>query len=124
MVHAAILSAEEVIGACFCRLKPLVRISSGQHIGLESERRNVEGVDGIFGCHYQSYLPANGYVEFVDFALSGRMLDLPHPLLPDNVDLTGTIWFSCLLEINLRSPNKNTHCNEERNYGPKGLEPM
>ena len=45
MIHAAILSAEEVIGSRLGRFKPFGRVLAGHHIGLDAKCGNEDVVD-------------------------------------------------------------------------------
>src|SRR6185369_4896574 len=60
----------------------------------------------------------------VDLSLTSRVLNLPHPLFADNVDLNCILRRRRLLKIDFGRPPKNGHGNQEGNDGPKCFELM
>ena len=54
---------------------------------LDAKRRHEETVNDILRRHHQPDLFVDRNMQRIDLALTARVLDLPHPLLPDDVDL-------------------------------------
>ena len=59
-------------------------------------------------------LAPDGNVKFVNLTLARRMLNLPHPLFSDNVDLHRIVRWPRLLEKELSAPGEHGHRNDER----------
>ncbi len=76
----------------------------------------------IFGGHDQFDLAVYRNVQFVDLALTGGMLELPHPLFTDDVDFLGIFWRPVLDKVNFRAPEKNRHGNQQGNHRPESLQ--
>ena len=122
MIHAAILRAEEVIApgpGCF---EPFTGVLAGHDVGLDAKRRHEQIVNHVFGGHDQFDLAADGHVQFVNLALPGRVLKLPHPLLADDVNLHRVLGRTILSEINLRAPGEDAQGNQQRNHRPESFE--
>ena len=119
MVHPAILSAEEVIRAGLCRFEPLTRVSTWYDVGLDAKGGHKKVVDGVFRGHNELDLSAYGNVKFVDLTLPGGVLDLPHPLLTDYINLIRVLRRSRLFEIELSTPRKYAHRDDEGNDRPE-----
>ncbi len=58
-----------------------------QHVHLDAQRRQVEGVDHVLRDHVHDDVLADRHVQVVDLGLAAGMLELPHPLPADGVDL-------------------------------------
>ena len=86
VVGAAVLRAEQVIGARPRRLEPDGGVAAGQDVHVDAEVRHEKAVDHVLGGQQQLERPADRDVQFVDLALPFGVLDLPHPLLADDVD--------------------------------------
>src|SRR5262249_23810595 len=115
------LRAEKVIAAGFSHFKPFHRVFAGHDIDLGAKRRHEEVVNYIFRRHDQFDLSPDRDVQFVDFALTGRMLKLPHPLFTDDVDLERIFRWPVLFEIDFGTPDKEAERNQKWNYRPKRL---
>jgi hypothetical protein len=61
-------------------------------------------------------------VQFVDLALPFLMLQLPHPLLADRVDLDGVVRRLAGGEVNARAPGEHHHGDAERNHAPQNFQ--
>ena len=109
MIHAAVFRAEKVIASRLRGFKPFRRVLAGHHIGLDAKRRDEDVVNHIFGCHDQFDLAADGHMQFIDLALAGRMLKLPHPLFADDVNFQSILSRPILGKINLRAPQEDRH---------------
>src|SRR5258708_37833414 len=102
MVHAAVLSAKKVITSGLRRFEPFGGVSAGNHVGLDAKRRHKDVVNDVFGGHDQTDLAAHGNVQFVDLALPRSMLELPHPLLADDINFDSIPGRTVLVKVNLR----------------------
>ena len=87
VIHSAVLSTEQVIRSGLGRFKPLRRVLAGHDVSFHAKRRNEEVVNHVFGGHDQLDLLSNRHVQLIDLALASRMLNLPHPLFANDVDL-------------------------------------
>ena len=88
VIHAAVLGAEQVVTSRAWWLQTIAVVYlPGHDVRLDPKRRNEEVVNHVFGGHDQFDLAADRHVQFVDLALAGRVLKLPHPLLADDVNL-------------------------------------
>ena len=54
---------------------------------LEPKGWYIEAMDDVIGGHQQFNGVSHWYVQFVDLALSIGMLQLPHPLFSEHVDV-------------------------------------
>ena len=61
-------------------------------------------------------------MQLIDFALAGGVLELPHPLLADDVNLHRIFRRPRLRKVNLRAPNEHAQGDQQRNHGPERLE--
>ena len=64
-----------------------------------------------------------GHVQFVDLAPAFRMLDFPHPLLPNDVHVLSALRRRLTIHIYLGAPDEHDERNEERHGSPKQLQP-
>ncbi len=119
MIHAAVLGAEEMVTPGLRRFEPFGGVAAGHDVGFNPKCRNKDVMNYILRSHDQFDLAADGYVQFVDLTLTGGMLKLPHPLFADNVDFNRVLRRPVLVKINFRSPKKDTHRNQQRNYRPE-----
>ena len=61
-------------------------------------------------------------VQFVDLALPFQVLQLPHPLLADRVDLDGVVGRFAGREEDARAPGEHHHGETEGNHAPQNLQ--
>ena len=99
-------------------MKPRRGIAAGQHILLDAEGGNIKAVDHILRGENHLDVAAHGDVKFVDLALTFLVLQLPHPLLGDDIDFGRASGRRALLEVNHRAPNKDNEENEQWNHRP------
>ena len=118
VVRAAVLRAEKMILARLARLEPDARIAARQNVHMDPEGRDKEAVNDVLGSHHKLKGLADRYVQFVDLALTLGVLDLPHPLLSDDINFGSVLGRSAFLEIDQSSPAKDHHKNEEMNCAP------
>ena len=86
VLRAAVFGAEQMIGAGLGGVEPRDGVAAGQHVLLHAEGGDEEAVNHVLRGHDQLDVAADGNVQFVDLALAFGVLDLPHPLLGDDVD--------------------------------------
>jgi hypothetical protein len=97
------------------RFEPLGNILARKNISLNPKRGHKEIMDRVFRSHDEFDLAADRDVEFIDFALPGSVLDLPHPLLANYIDLDEAFRRLRLLKVKLGSPKEKAHRNYEGN---------
>ena len=118
--HATELAAKNVEAAEPRRLEPLLRVAARHHVLLGAEGRHVEIVDHVLGGHQETHRATHRHVEFVQLALALGVLDVPHPLLADDVDLqrigVGRWDFQPVIEG--RAPDEETHRDHQRDGAP------
>src|ERR1043165_690387 len=119
MIHAAILGAEEVVTARLGRLEPLSGVPAGHDVHLDSKGGDEDVVDHVLSRHDQFNLTTYGHVQLINFALAGRMLELPHPLFADYIDLQSVLRRTVLGEINFRAPDEDAHRDHQRDNRPQ-----
>src|SRR5262245_44832962 len=119
MLSAAILSTEEMIGPYLVRFEPSGCIPSRHHISFDAKCRHVKAVDDIFRSHGQLDSPVQGKMKFINFALTSGMLQLPHPLFADDINLHGIVRRARDREVDTRPPDKHYHHQNERDRRPE-----
>ena len=73
---------------------------------LDAERRNGKVVDHVLRRHHQLDRPPDRQMQGVDLALAAGMLDFPHPLLADDVDLQGVGRRLEQPDVEIRAPDE------------------
>ena len=122
MVGAAVLGAEEVVLAHLGRREPGGGVAAGNRVLLGAERGHKETVDGVFRRHGEPHRPSHGNVQLVDFPLPPQVLEFPHPLLADDVDIQGVVRRPAFVEVDAGAPGEHHHGESERNHAPQDLE--
>src|SRR5437899_768334 len=115
MIHAAVFGAEKVITSRFGPFEPFGGVFAGHDVSLDAKGGHEHVVNHILAGHDQFDLLTNWNMQLIDFALTSRMLKLPHPLLADNINFQRILWRTILGEVNLRSPNEDAHRNDQGN---------
>ena len=87
MSGPAELSAEEMEDARLGRPEAGLDIPARQDVLLDAKGGHRERVDDVLRSHVEPHRLVHRHVKRVDLARAVRVLDLPHPLLGDNVDL-------------------------------------
>src|SRR4051812_37883362 len=100
MARATILGAEDMERPRHRRLAPNGRIPvrTGYNIFLHAEGRHVKTVDDVLGGADEPDLLTDRNMKLIDLALSFGMLEFPHPLLTDDVDVHRVVWNRVLIE--------------------------
>src|SRR2546425_5710329 len=121
MIHAAVFGTEKVITSRFGCFEPFGGVFAGHDVGLDTKGGYEHVVNHILAGHDQFDLATNRNMQLIDFALTSRMLELPHPLFADNVNFQSVLWWTILGKVNLRSPNEDAHRNDQGNDRPERL---
>src|ERR1019366_2970542 len=103
-------------------LKPERGVAPGQYVLLDAEGGDKEAVNHVLRSHEELDVLASGNVQLVDFALPLHVLDLPHPLLGDDVDFGGVGGRSAFLEVKDRAPDEEGQHHKERDNRPGEFE--
>ncbi len=122
MLGSAIFGAEEVIASRLSGGEPHGVIAAGNHVVLHAERRDKETVNDVLRCQRQPYRLAHRDVQLVNFALALGILNLPHPLLADNVNVHCARRRAGALKEYLRAPPEKRQHDDERNHRPGNLQ--
>src|ERR1700742_1742763 len=104
MVRAAVFGAEQRVCTGLRRLEPKLCVATGNNVLLDSEGRDVEAVYHVLGRHRQLDARADWHVKLVDLALTGLVLELPHPLLRNDVNLHRVSRRAVRLEVGRSAP--------------------
>ena len=124
MSGPAELSAEEVEDARLGRPKAGLDIPPWQDVLLDAKGRHRERMDDVLRSHIEPHRLVHRHVKRVDLSRAVRVLDLPHPLLGDNVDLHRVAWRQKLRHFVRPGPPKQHQESEQSGAGPSDLEFM
>ncbi len=91
---------------------------------MHAEFRDEEVVNDVLRDHDQSDGLVDRDVEIVDLRLSGRMLELPHPLFRHDVDVHGLGRHPLDVEVDPRGPYEKAHEHDERDDDPRHLDQL
>ena len=61
-------------------------------------------------------------MKLIDLAPAGGMLDLPHPLTPDDINVHRLIGHTRVRNVETRSPREHHERDQERHHTPRDLE--
>jgi len=89
VVRAAILRAKEMIAASFGGAKPHGVVVARDDVHFDAESGDVEIVNDVFAGEDELDVAADGNVKLIDFTAAIGLLNLPHPLLADDVEVEG-----------------------------------
>ena len=120
----AVLGAEEMVRPRHRRLEPGLGVAAGQRVLLHAERRHVEAVDHVLRRQQHLHRPRDRHVQLVDLPLAAQMLELPHPLLADAVELERVGRRRVREEEHVRAPDVREEKDDERDDAPGDLEPV
>jgi len=114
---------EQVVASGRRRLEPDLHVAPGNDVGLHAKCRHEPVVDDVFRRRDQPDGAAGGNMQLVDLTLAVEMLELPHPLLPDDIDVDARRPAGRDIAIvQARAPDEDHHRDHERNHGPRELE--
>src|SRR5262249_40046449 len=122
VARAAIFSAEQVIAPRCGRFEPDARVSTGHDVGLHAEGRYEDVVNHVLGRHDEFHRPAHWHVQLVDLSCAAEWLELPHPLLADDVHVFGVGWRRGHREEHAGAPKEDYERDEQRDDRPGDLE--
>ena len=118
MIGAAILRAKQTILADLGGAEPQGVVASRHDVHLDAERRNIEIVNHVFAAQDELDVAIHGNVELVDFAAAIRLLQPPHPLLADHVDVQGILRSGSKVDVENRTPSEHAESDEQGDAGP------
>src|SRR5258708_8626748 len=107
-----------MISSRFGRTKPHGCVPAGEYVLFHAERRNVKTMNYVLRSHDQLNVAPNGHMQLIDLADALHVLQLPHPLFCNYINLAGVLRRSAHLEEKNCTPNKDDDKNAERNNGP------
>ena len=122
--RAAVLGAEQVIGARHRRLEPRLGVAARHRVLLHAELGHEEAVDDVLRGEEDLDGSRDRHVQLVDLALAAQVLELPHPLLADTIDLEGVGGRGVGPEVDVRPPDVREEEDDQRHYRPRDLEPI
>ena len=79
-------------------------------------------MDHILRSHHELNGPAGRNMKRIDFFLAAPMLDLPHPLLSDDIDLKRIRGGLKESNVEIRTPEKEAKKHQKRREGPGDFE--
>ena len=88
MADAAKLGASQIVDAGFVGLEPERGRLTGQQVLLDAKLGQIQRMDHVLAGEDHPHRLAGGHGEPIDLALAAGMLELPHPLQADAIDLT------------------------------------
>ncbi len=100
------------------RAEPHRIVPPRHHVHLHPERRHVKIVDHVLAAHDQLYVAVHRDVQLVDLFPSVRLLQLPHPLLPNEIYVQRILRRDPVIHVNRRAPSENPDSNDRRNQRP------
>src|SRR5580704_11343189 len=118
VVGAAILRAKEMILANFGGPEPQRVVTPGYNVHFRAEGGHVEIVDDIFAAHDELDVPIDRNMQLINFLAAVGLLQSPHPLLADDIDVQGVSGRSAEIDIDERAPGKNDHGDRGGDQGP------
>src|SRR6267378_6932171 len=104
MICAAILLAEEVVAPGLGGTEPHRIVVAGNDVHLDAESGDGKVVNDVFAGQDELDVAADGDMEFIDFAQASGLLNLPHPLLSDHVDIERIHGSAAIVHINDSAP--------------------
>src|SRR6266404_1029165 len=122
MICAAILLAEEVVAPGLGGTEPHRIVMAGNDVHLDAESGDRKVVNDVFAGQDELDVAANGNVQLVNLAQASGLLNLPHPLLPDYVDIERIHGSATIVHVHNSAPAKHGQGQKQRNYDPGSLQ--
>src|SRR6266850_212076 len=122
MTGTAVLSAEKMVLSRSCRLKPHGSVLAGNAVLFDAKCGDVKTVNHVLRCVSNLHGPADRDMELIDFAAPVRMLDLPHPLLADDIDVFGARRWNRFVQVQVGAPDEHDHNQDSGNDAPEDFE--
>src|SRR4029077_2620744 len=113
VIRTAILLAEEVVAPGLGGSEPHGVVVAGNNVHLDAKGGDGKIVNDVFTGKDKLDVAADGNVQLIDFAQAGGLLDLPHPLLSDDVDIEGVHGHTAIIHIDDRAPAKHAQSQKE-----------
>ena len=121
MVGTTVLGAERLIAASLGSVEPQLRVAPGQQVLLDAQGREIQAVDGVLGDHVQPHGAPHRHVQRIDLTLPAGVLELPHPLLGDYLDLHRIDRWRADLVVQLGRDQVDDHRTDEGQHDPGHL---
>src|ERR1700741_3219579 len=118
VIGPAVLGAEQTILADLGGAEPQGVVTARHDVHLDAEGGDVEIVDHVFAAHDELDVAIQGNVELVDFAAAIRLLQPPHPLLADHIDVQRVLGSSSKVDVQHGAPGEHAEGDDQRNYRP------
>ena len=118
VIRAAILRAEKVVLADLGGPEPHGVVASRNDVHFHAECGHVKVVDDVLAAQDQLDVAIDGDVQLVDLFAPGGLLQLPHPLLADDVDVQGIFRGGAVVDVNHGAPREHAERQNERDQGP------
>ena len=122
VLRPAILRTKNVILARLRGPEPFVRVFPRNHILMQPKRGHEKTVDHILRSHRQLYRAVHRHVQFVDFLFPLRVLQTPHPLLANHLNLQRVPWRIFHMKINHRTPAEEADENQQWHNRPSAFD--
>ncbi len=118
VLGSAVFRAEQVVFAGFGRLKPECGVARRQHVLLHPKCGDEEAVNHVLRGHHQPDRLTHRNMQRIDLALPVGILQLPHPLLGDDVNFTRIRRRLLDFEVEFRAPGEHSQKEDERYQRP------
>src|SRR6267142_352158 len=122
MTGTAVLSAEKMVLAGSCRLKPHGSVLAGNAVLFDPKCGDVKTVNHVLRRVGNLHRPADRHMKLIDFAAAVRMLDFPHPLLADDIDVLGALRRNRFVQVQVGAPDEHDHKQNGGNRTPEQFE--
>ncbi len=106
------------------RPEPHGVVMSRNHVHFHPERRHCKIVNHIFAGHDQPDIAANRHVQLIDLFAAIGLLQLPHPLFPDHINVEGIGGCVPVIHVNRRAPSEHRQQKRERQSNPGNFQPQ
>src|ERR1700730_9293100 len=122
VIGAAILRTIQTITAGFCGTEPHGVVVAGDHVHLYAERWHGEIVNYVLAGHYQPDVAVDRQMHLINFLQAIRLLNLPHPLFADDINVQGIAGRMAEVDIDNRAPREHGHGEDQGHHDPRGLQ--
>src|SRR5271169_540310 len=91
---------------------------AGHDVHLYAERGNEKVVDDVFTGEHELDIAAHRDVKFVNLPVAVGLLNFPHPLLADDVDVQSVLRRVAEIDVDNRTPSKHGQGENRGNHNP------